>query len=306
MIEQKKASKIIYDTTSPSVAGIHVTGSQTRKTAVTLIRLDADSPNSINNSGVLENNYEKIGPLDGATSNDRLIRLLSLHGPFSQIFLSCPLSLPVCVRCSRDLCPGNLKCEDIYLNSFMSVKHEASKQSNCSKKRRKSLNPVHHRLWDAYLIAQNLAYFGPSFNSNNASIAMRAQKLKKQIKQIDSAVLLKETHVGYAIESCVRTSLERNPPQRLGNLYKCFDRGKEIRKFIFEELTSHTNLRYTQETKEQIVLNADNFTSFVCAWIASISAQGRVDEPLHQGFNQEESWVYRPKIVPFISREFNS
>ncbi len=121
-------------------AGLHISGPNSLKSVV--IVLEGALPiKPLNIAGL----YEKIGSQGKLFSDDRLVDILQLRGPFQEVFVDCPLSVPPCVSCERPVCPGAINCEDVSV-AYMLALNEKIKSLGVRKKR--PINPQSQRLWD--------------------------------------------------------------------------------------------------------------------------------------------------------------
>lgn len=277
-------------TTLPSekyFAGIHLSGPNNAKTTMTILKQSSwDKPL------IISKLYEKIGPLGSLFSDDRLVDIIKSGPELSGVFVDCPLSVPPCVRCTRETCPGVVKCEEVPVAIMLNIDEEVRTPRN---KRGRPINPQSQRLWDVMNLNISENRNEPSYSANLAPLVARAKTFEKRLKCVSPELELKETslpHVLEILENVIgyRSSLQKD--------YRSFEKGRETRQMLMEEFVERGWIDNDLEEifLEQIAANLENFQSFLTAWVCSLSHLGLVYER-PEGFDADEGWVFLPKIV---------
>src|SRR5262249_33428731 len=139
-IIKTRMSLPVNDTQLPSCAGVHLSGPNANKTALAVLVGDPrKSPLKIAKV------YEKIGAFGTLFSDERLAHILTLDGPFAEVFIDCPLTVPPCVACQRPMCPGVVKCDDVSVAYMLAI---SSKVRRRGARKARPVNPQSQRLWD--------------------------------------------------------------------------------------------------------------------------------------------------------------
>ncbi|MDA9951391.1 hypothetical protein N9D31_02335 [Oligoflexaceae bacterium] len=265
-------------------AGIHLAGVNSHRSAVCIL-----NGNPLKKPIKITGLYEKIGHFGNLFSDDRLLDILRLEGPFSRVFVDAPLSVPPCVACTRSYCPGVDACEDEDLAYMMSL---ANKISTKQKRRRKSLNPQVQRLWDIYRLSRSDdEKYEATYSSNNAHHAVRARGLQKRLTQGTAAVLLEETSVAMSLEKM--TCVLGLDTFALAT-YRSFSEGKRTRELFIQALIEHKWLDADGE-HDLVEQSVDVFEAFVTALVASLAECGLCERSPPDYSNQSQ-WVFRPEL----------
>ena len=275
------------DTPVNSFMGLHLSGSNSQRTAAVILKLDKS-----HKIPEIDGVYEKIGSIGSIFSDERLLTIIVNKNLEQAIFTDVPLSLPPCGLCERPVCPGVVKCHDLAVAYMLRLSHD----NRNSKKRRKKrpLNPQSQRLWDmAHLDDERFSGIDHSYNSGRSSLNIRIKALMKRIRSIDKQHELFETSVPHVLavlafdfsfsrESCIN--------------YRCFEEGFAHRERILRELALRSWVKFSSEgEKERIAGSVDIFHAFICALVNTFYHSRMVTEPPDEVYSSQ-GWVYLPKI----------
>lgn len=271
-------------------AGLHLSGSNASKTAMVVLEgCSFDTPL------VIRQVYEKIGSFGSLFSDERLLEALVHTGPFSQVFIDCPLTVPPCVACTRPTCPGAIKCDDVAVAVMLSVSHR--KRSKGSKRSR-PVNPQSQRLWDVMrLELEQGDRAEPSYSANLAPLVTRARALQRRLNSVSPEITLKETSVGNALET-LRPALKLRSNIKI--LYRNFERGREFREHILDALErsrwiTFDDTEFSAQMEEAILSGVECFEAFICALVGAFHTAGLTkNQPA--GFVETEGWVFLPEM----------
>jgi hypothetical protein len=262
-------------------AGIHISGPNAAKTAFVGLK-GRFSVATLEVFCV----YDRIGSTARKLSDERVIEIIGSHGPFEEIFIDCPLSVPPCVSCPRPQCPGVIACEDMSVAYMHSLAEK-------SKKDKKFFNPQTLRLWDSlFWQRRDELKIEPTYSPNMAPLVTRARVLQKRIAAEGWGVNLQETSVAYALGEMERTL---RISESLPRDYRNFEIGRRRREQILQTMAERSWIApwTDHESFERIAANVETFQAYVTAFVAAVS---------HEGFYQVrpssmpalEGWVYLP------------
>ena len=278
------------------VAGIHLSGANAAKTSLVVMSC------AKNNQYYLGRVYEKIGSVGSLFSDERLVDILKSEGPFSEVFIDCPLTLPPCARCVRASCPGAWECEDIEVAYMLSVQEKVRElhlhNSDSDKKiRRRPINPQTQRLWDAL---QKLTTSETksnqnghmTYNANMAPLVTRAITLQRRLSTPSINIKLKETTVPIVLETlCEQLDLEKG----IAIEYRKFGVGKNHRENFFDALVANHIIAEDYELEDAIKVrdSVETFHAFIAGVVGCLHMQNQTTLP-PKDFNLESGWVYLP------------
>jgi len=269
-----------------SVAGIHLSGANTRKTAVVI--LNANLPKASLN---VKKVYEKIGSYGRLFSDDRLVQLLQLEGPFAQVFIDAPLAVPPCVSCQRVKCPGVAACEDISVAYMMAM---VARSQHDKRRRHRPINPQNQRLWDIYEAVEGESQpFEPTYHPNVSQLATRARTLQRRLQHGDSPIDIHETSVPKAL---MALAPHLTMPVKDIMLYRNFEKGRVTRVQILEALIELTpELAIDQDEIAQLSTSLEVFQGFIASYVA-IMAQSGLCRLCPENFVEKDGWVVLPQL----------
>jgi len=240
--------------------------------------------------------YEKIGPLGSLFSDERIIEILAHEADLKRIMVDCPLTLPPCVTCTREVCPGAKRCEDV------SVAWMLSMGSKIPKKQLRNAKPINtqvQRLWDIYnLFDKDGGYKAnreePSYSANQAPLVGRAQALGKRIKGAAITAPVLETSVYSAIKSALN-ALGLN--EDVADLYRKFESGRAVRQKILKALDAFDWIDISSWPEDEVSLSdINNFNALITAWVGALNYAGLTNKK-PQGFTDTEGWVLSPQLT---------
>lgn len=266
---------------------MHLSGSNAHKTAVVVL-----TGQSLYESVKVAKVYEKIGSFGSLFSDERLVEILSHMPDLEAVFVDCPLSLPPCVACTREVCPGAIKCEDVGVAYMLSLSGRVKAKRA---QRLRPLNPQSQRLWDAYQI---IHYQGkrpePTYSANMAPLVARARVLQRRLNSLAKPLLLQETSGPRVLESI---AVLIGADESLAKDYRNFEVGLELREQVLYEMVELGWLdRHTKdETLETLSRTVEVFHAFLCAWVGSLQG-ANLTEPRPKEFLPNEGWVHRPML----------
>ena len=273
-------------------AGVHLSGPNAGKTAVVVLAGEAlETPLKI------EKVYEKIGAFGTLFSDERIFEILGKTGPFAEVFVDCPLTLPPCVSCQRPICPGVVSCEDLSVAYMLAVSHKLRRKGA---RRARPVNPQSQRLWDVLQLTEREGpRLEPSYSANLAPLVARARTLQRRLNALAEPVELKETSVAYALE---RTQACLQIHGDLKTDYRDFDRGPSTRERILSRLVERGFVQASAAMGEEpfshaaVVESVEVFQAFMAAWVAALHGAG-LTEPRPTDFVPGEGWVFLPTVV---------
>lgn len=274
---------------SISVAGVHLSGPNANKTSLTVLR--AEGPLRLKIGKV----YEKIGAFGSLFSDERLVEILTHGGPFAEVFVDCPLTVPPCVACQRPLCPGAVKCDDVSVAYMLKVSGRVRRRGA---RKARPINPQSQRLWDVLQLDNDESErLEPSYSANLAPLVARARTLQRRLNSLDPAVVLKETSVQHALESLrLPLSLEGD----LRGEYRNFEVGLDRRQQIVDRMVDKGWILAEDEDDElqieRVTGSVETFHSFIAAWVAARHLAGATHDRPHE-YVEGEGWVHLPRGI---------
>jgi hypothetical protein len=274
-------------------AGIHLSGANTPKTSLIVLKGQLTEGPLI-----IDRLYEKIGSFGSLFSDDRLIDIISHLDGVTTAFVDCPLTLPPCASCTREVCPGVNSCDDLSVAYMMSIGERV--KGYRGKKKKRPINPQTHRLWDLMQIIDTLKMSPePSFSLNMTPLVIRARALSKRLNSLTQpdSFKLNETSVAQVLSVLSRS--KHFDHTDLAQKYRRFEGGREMREVILDAmiregwLSSWTSQNHQSYAK--IVRSVENFQSLITAWVAAVfDAGGTVNRP--DDYIPSEGWVYLPSL----------
>ena len=277
-------------------AGIHLSGPNVPKTAVTVLCGDPrESPLKIAKV------YEKIGAFGTVFSDERLVDILSLVGPLAAVFVDCPLTLPPCVSCQLPSCPGAMHCSDVAVAYMLAISDKVRRRGA---RRARPVNPQNQRLWDVIaLTATTEERLEPSYSANLAPLVARSRTLQRRLQALDPVIELYETQVPHALEA-LRDDLGLAADIRQS--YRRFEDGAQHRREVLRALQAKDWLAVASGAQEQVaeaqlVASVEVFHSFITALVAACHVAG-LTTPRPKEYIPTEGWVYLPTAEGRLSK----
>jgi hypothetical protein len=234
--------------------------------------------------------YEKIGSFGTLFSDERLVEILTHAGPFAEVFVDCPLTVPPCVACQRPVCPGAVQCEDVSVAYMLSI---SSRLRRRGARKARPVNPQSQRLWDVLqLETPPDRRLEPSYSANLAPLVARARTLQRRLNALAPALELKETSVAHAL-AALTGPLELPATTALD--YRSFEVGRDRREDVLDRLLATGWLEEGESGEEdEIVGSVETFHAFLSALVGALHRAGRTgDRP--KGFVDGEGWVHLPE-----------
>lgn len=277
----------------PRFAGIHLSGPNAGKTAVVVL-----SGEVLKTPLKVEKVYEKIGVFGTLFSDDRIFEILERTGPFLEVFVDSPLTMPPCVRCERPVCPGIVSCDDLAVAYMFSVSQKLRRKAA---RKARPINPQSQRLWDVLQIIEQpeQGRLEPSFSANLAPLVARARTLQRRLNALSRPIVLKETSVSAAL---ARMGRLLSMKESVKADYRNFERGHATREMIVNRMISSGFLKPMPANGDDllayaaIIESVEVFNAFVCAWIAALHQVG-LTQSRPDDFVPNEGWVYLPTVA---------
>ena len=158
-------------------AGLHLTGINSNRSTMVLL-----SGGLLDKKLKLEAIFEKLSCNSVVFSDDSIIGIVKRYD-IENICIDSPLTLPPCVACQREVCPGVDLCEDMTLSYMQSIINLTEHK----KTRKNPFNPQTQRLWDVKEYIDRGGSIDPSFSANQTPIVIRAQVLQKRLNSLEKA-----------------------------------------------------------------------------------------------------------------------
>ncbi|MCX6124092.1 MAG: hypothetical protein NTV34_04995, partial [Proteobacteria bacterium] len=263
------------------VAGIHLAGSNARKSAVVLLDF-------IDARITFLSLYEKIGSSGSLFSDERILSILSAEQSLVDVIVDCPVSEPPCVACLLPSCPGVIRCEDVSVAMMMAVDQRRGRKGA---HKLRPINPQNQRLWDVVFARGGpWGNLEPTYSANLAPLVVRARTLQRRLRSIFPELTLRETNVPILISQLAGEF----DADDWGRLYRNFERGLETRAKILARLVSTTadilRLEVSTTSLQEIASSVENFHAFMAAAIGAWRLRGVGMEP-PQFFKDSPGWV---------------
>jgi hypothetical protein len=231
--------------------------------------------------------YEKIGGFGTSFSDDRLLDIVRVEGPFARVFVDTPLSVPPCVACTRPSCPGVSRCEDVAV-AYMVSMNDRAKGKSAAKFR--PVNPQSQRLWDV-LQATRGRRGEPTYSANLAPLVTRGLTLQRRLNSLSPMVRLQESSVPLLLAALAE-------PLGLGSAavsYRNFERGERSRRKILEAFVEAGWLEPEDEYFEDLVGSVEAFQAFLVGLVGVWQVAG-LTTPKPSTFLATEGWVELPEL----------
>lgn len=278
-------------------AGIHLSGPNSSKTALVVLRPSEGPPANGESTGLeLVRVYEKIGSFGNLFSDDRLFGILTREGPFQSVFVDCPLTVPPCVDCARPACPGVVRCDDVGVAWMMAV---ATREGGSKPRKRKKVNPQGHRLWDVFQASvAGVKHQDPTWSSNHAPLVVRARTLQRRLNSL-AQIKLEETHVPCAIDILARQLGIDTGASRASVVYRSFESGKNFRRDVVRAMVQKGLVRdngHPDLTSGLLSGSVEVFHAFLTAWVAGLFVTGKTARPADSFVDAGGGWVHLPEI----------
>jgi hypothetical protein len=272
----------------PQFAGLHLSGPNAQKTSLVVLEGEA-----LQRPLKIRKVYEKIGSFGTLFSDERLVEILTYAGPFKEVFIDCPLTVPPCVACQRPRCPGAVQCDDVSVAYMLAI---SSKVRRRGARKARPVNPQSQRLWDVLQLAQGPAdRLEPSYSANLAPLVTRARTLQKRLNSLPSPVVLKETQIPNVLES-VRHALKLSQAAKVD--YRGFETGGERRRQVLTRMIERgwIEAAWDREMFEMVARSVESFHAFISAWVGAMHHAG-LSLKAPREYIDSEGWVYLPQVM---------
>jgi hypothetical protein len=274
----------------PAFAGLHLAGPNANKTALVVLR---------GRPGVgplaIDAVYDRIGTYGGLFSDERLVEILTRTGPFAQVFVDCPLTVPPCVSCQRPVCPGAVQCEDVSVAYMLKVSSAVRRRGA---RKARPVNPQSQRLWDVLqLESPRGERLEPSYSANLAPLVTRARTLQRRLNALDPTIELQETSIVNTLER-MAAALKLSPAMKLS--YRNFEEGLERRRQIVQRMVDRGWLHEDEELTEAGAATVETFHALIAAWVGALRQVGLTGKK-PKGFIAGEGWVHLPELSEPVS-----
>jgi hypothetical protein len=284
-LENSFSARASVDGGNVSVAGIHLSGPNAKKSAIVVLSYNQAESKFVSL-------YEKIGSVGSLFSDERIIEILKPVSNLRQVFVDCPTTEPPCVKCERPVCPGVLRCEDVAVGMMLAINQKRGRKGA---HKLRPLNPQNMRLWDAmYGRGDEFGNMEPSYSANLAPLVVRARTLQRRLRSEMPEIQLRETHIPFLL---------RQMEGLLGRSswaldYRGFERGVSTRCEILTQIASiHSasecaglRIKLAPSEIEQIAGSVEVFQAFMAAAMATWSSQG-LSRRRTQYFSENSGWV---------------
>jgi hypothetical protein len=225
------------------VGGLHLAGSSSPNTTLLLGELRKQQNETGESLIILtiKGIYNKLGALPELTANDALDGVVSELGDLRAVVTDAPCSLPPCLVCTLDLCPGTARCPDV-----VTVRMQARWDSLRVSKRKKklALDPSKYRLADFDLVKNSKFRPNASLQSGNYATALRMHQLKR-MHAFGSGLEL--TELPFHFFEAVYAAADL--PSRFAAQRTSFFVGESRRFSLWRGLWSARVLRYAPESR---------------------------------------------------------
>lgn len=268
-----------------SVAGIHLSGPNAKKSAIVVLSVNTDRAKFVSL-------YEKIGSVGSLFSDERMVDILKLIGNLRHVFVDCPTSEPPCVKCERPICPGVVRCEDVAVGMMLAINQNRSRKGT---HKLRPLNPQNLRLWDAmYGRGDEFGKMEPSYSANLAPLVVRARTLQRRLRALMPEIELKETHIPFLVRQLESLFIQDG----WASSYRGFEKGAKVRRDILlglcedskSQLDGRLRISIDGSFVDEIAASVELFQAFMAAAMAVWAAKGlsRVRTPY---FRENAGWV---------------
>lgn len=269
----------------PAFAGLHLAGPNANKTALVVLR---------GRPGVaplrIDAVYDRIGSYGGLFSDERLVEILTRTGPYAEVFVDCPLTVPPCVSCQRPVCPGAMQCDDVSVAYMLAI---SSKVRRRGARKARPVNPQSQRLWDVLQLESPRAErLEPSYSANLAPLVTRARTLQRRLNALDHRVELQETSIVNTLE---RMAVALKLPRDVKLTYRSFEDGLDTRHGIVDRMVERGWLEDDEAQAAEAVSTVETFHALIAAWVGALREIGLTGKR-PKGFVEGEGWVHLPEL----------
>ena len=277
---------------APAFAGVHLSGPNANKTALVVLQGNPrERPLKIGKV------YERIGTFGSLFSDERLVDILTHAGPFAEVFIDCPLTVPPCVACQRPVCPGAMKCDDVSVAYMLAI---SSRVRRRGARKARPVNPQSQRLWDALQLDEGPEErLEPFYSANQAPLVARARTLQRRLNSLTPVIELRETQVANAL---LALAAPLGLPPTVRQSYRSFEEGLICRNNILRCMTEKGWLARAEmvEDLDTVCQSVEAFSAFVAALVGALYGAG-LTGPRPSGYIEGEGWVHLPELTQQVA-----
>lgn len=228
-----------------------------------------------------------------------------------------PLTSPPCVECTRPVCPGVLKCEDLSVAWMLAIagRHARGRGGKSGR----MINPQAQRLWDVMAAAEGLPGTGPvrqragavsgddregdhpqeeglatrepTWTSGRAPLVVRARTLQRRLAQAMPGLAVEETSIPDVVDGLALSGDAGAPDQ---SHYRSFEYGLQTRLAILARLDASGELVTSTEDRAVIAASVETFHAAMSGWVSALAQVGRT-LPRPETWIASEGWVVLPE-----------
>ncbi len=266
--------------------GLELSGAKNTKTAVSILEFYPKERKIF-----LLDIHDRISPREGQSPDDALLELLSELKPgLSLMGVNVPLTLPPCLLCPPSRCKGSCRAP---ATQWM----ERFARRRPHKKGEIVFTPYTQRPVELWLRYELLAALpkplqfevDEAMGGNRAPLTARMQFLKRSL---DPETLIEVLPKLTALRLCLALGLDR----RILARYRKLEEGSHARAAFLEALTEKRGIFIYDRDLKKLSHSLTAFDSFLCAYTALLSEQGRCEKP-PRGFPLASGWVQYPALV---------
>ena len=225
------------------VGSLHLTGSSSQNTTFLLAELKHERKSKADSAIILtiKGIYNKLGSSAARTANDSLHRVISELSALQSVFTDAPCSLPPCLTCSLDVCPGTAQCPD---DNTIQMQQKWDSLKTPRRKKKQPLDPSRFRIEDFQLNKQSNLKPNASIHAGNYVSAIRMHQLKKMLRFSEA---LNPVELPFAFFE--QLYLAHRLPGRFAAQRSTFLVGESRRYSLWKDAWSQGVIRYAPESR---------------------------------------------------------
>jgi uncharacterized protein DUF429 len=277
------------------VLGIDLGGGKGKKTALATLRIDAEIATVVD-----------IAPRNGALPfyDAALVETIRQYGDETLLCMDAPLTLPPCLRCTVDVCPGQSACTDASVIEMRALVAEPARANSGAPGRQNhligitrerdvrrgkpSITPYTQRTTEVFLAHRLGITAREGLGQGTGPLAARAAHL---LRALADRFRLNEN----LLEAYPKATLAM---LGLGTPFKKHLREREVRAHILEALSDE--LRFGPGVWRELCIQSDHlFEAVICAftgflwaregWSLPVGTSNRSDED-----RLRDGWIWTP------------
>jgi predicted nuclease with RNAse H fold len=223
--------------------------------------------------------------------DDVLTGYLSGQPPDTAVAVDAPLTLPVCLRCERSLCPGAGQCEEPAVKWLVQRTAVGRRRS-----RKPAVTPYTQRVTEVYLSSR---YGVPPREAMGQSMGPVTARAVHLLKRLRPKFELNEN----LIEVYPKATLHILFGRRCAESYRKHARIWEARASILENLSRWIDFEVWRET---VLRNTNVFDAVICAVTGMLwASEGWTMPPGLRELGVADGWIWTPggKVVQVDGKE---